>query len=408
MRDDEFIQWLGQHAEALRTPTYIYDLAELESSIGLLKGLLPTNARVFYSLKANPQSALVRHFAKCGIGAEAVSEGELDLCAQSGVPSKDIIAGGVARSEKLLRKALTGEFAAMVIDSPAEWQRLLDIAPEIKTVDVLLRVNPGVALGGLDMGGNSQFGMSTEQALQLAIACTARHDINFLGLHAYFGSQRLACKPIIETVRLVADIVETFDAENVKPGVVNIGLGCGVPYLEKDAELPYEELQEQLQEAWRQPVWHDVHIWSEAGRYLVAQSGCFVARVVDRKELHGTKFVFLDGGLNAHNPGVGLGRMFRSNPRFLFPEAIAVGDVETVELVGNLCTSADRIGRQVTAPHLEAGELVVIPNAGAYCQTTAMWGFNSQPVFREAIILPGGELEYVDPQHSRLAKQPES
>jgi diaminopimelate decarboxylase len=408
MRDDEFIQWLGQHGEALRTPSYTYDLAELESSIGLLKGLLPANARVFYSLKANPQSVLVRHFAQCGIGAEAVSEGELNLCMRSGVPSKDIIAGGVAKSTNQLRQALSGEFAAVVIDSAAEWQRLMDLAPAGKNVDVLMRINPGVALGGLDMGGNSQFGMNPDEALQLAKTCSDRQDINFLGLHAYFGSQRLACKPIIETVRLVADVVEAFDAEGAKPGVVNIGLGCGVPYLEKDAALPYEELQEQLQEVWRQPVWNDVHIWSEAGRYLVAQSGCFVARVVDRKELHGTKFVFLDGGLNVHNPGVGLGRMFRSNPRFLFPGALVGRDVETVELVGNLCTSADRIGRQVAAPHLEAGELVVIPNSGAYCQTTAMWGFNSQPTFQEAIILPDGELKYVHPQHSRLAERPES
>jgi hypothetical protein len=62
----------------------------------------------------------------------------------------------------------------------------------------------------------------------------------------------------------------------------------------------------------------------------------------------------------------------------------------------------------VAAPRLEAGELVVIPNSGAYCQTTAMWGFNSQPTFQEAIILPGGELKYVHPQHSRLAERPES
>jgi len=42
------------------------------------------------------------------------------------------------------------------------------------------------------------------------------------------------------------------------------------------------------------------------------------ARVTERKRLHGKTFVFLDGGLNVHNPGVGLGRFFLKYGFFIY------------------------------------------------------------------------------------------
>jgi hypothetical protein len=41
----------------------------------------------------------------------------------------------------------------------------------------------------------------------------------------------------------------------------------------------------------------------------------------------------------------------------------------------------------------------VVPNSGAYCQTTALWGFNSQRLFHEAILSGGGRLRRLEPQY---------
>jgi diaminopimelate decarboxylase len=77
-------------------------------------------------------------------------------------------------------------------------------------------------------------------------------------------------------------------------------------------------------------------------------------------------------------------------------------ETEVVDIVGNLCTSADSLGRKVRAPVLVEGDLVVIPNAGAYCQTTGLWGFNGQPLFSEAMLSRSGELELLEPQYNVL------
>ncbi|MCI5147707.1 MAG: hypothetical protein D3923_19760, partial [Candidatus Electrothrix sp. AR3] len=68
-----------------------------------------------------------------------------------------------------------------------------------------------------------------------------------------------------------------------------------------------------------------------------------------------------------------------SSDKFSFIPAAPGQDRETVSIVGNLCTSADCFVQDIEVPRLEEGDLVVINNAGAYCQTTALWGFNSQP-----------------------------
>jgi diaminopimelate decarboxylase len=408
MKRNEILRWLRENGDDLPTPLYLYDVAQLDASIELLKGLVPPEARLFYSLKANPQPAILRHFHKHGLGAEAVSDGELKVCARAGVSPHNVIFGGVAKTQEQLRRAVAAGYTCIVIDSQQEWEHLLEAVPSGAAVNVLLRINPGQALGGLDMGSKCQFGMSLSQGLDLAGSANELLSVNFLGLHAYLGSQRLTCKPVVETVKLITKAVEAFKSEGLAPRVVNIGLGCGVPYLERDSELPYDDLRDQLREAWMQPAWNDVEIWSEAGRYLVARAGYFIARVVDRKTLYDKQFVFLDGGLNVHNPGLGLGRVFRSNPRFLFPNADSDAEREAIDLVGNLCTSADCIGHDAMAPILVPGDLVAIPNAGAYCQTTAMWGFNSQGMFREWLLHPGAIARPIEPQHSFLSEAPET
>jgi diaminopimelate decarboxylase len=264
---------------------------------------------------------------------------------------------------------------------------------------VLLRIAPGVPLGGLDMAGSSQFGLSCEQAVRVAHECNTSSAI-FHGLHFYFGSQRLTAEPIVKTLKIVVETIKAFKAQGLEVAVVDVGLGCGVPYLEKDRALDYDSLHEQIRSSWRDPVWDGVEIWSEAGRALVGQAGYYVSRVTELKQLHGKTFVFLDGGLNTHNPGVGLGRFLRSNPKFLFVTQ-AKSDIRVpVDFVGNLCSSADLIGQGVAAPKLNEGDLVVIPNSGAYTQTTGMWGFNSQKPFSEILLDAGGVLRPLEPQYA--------
>jgi diaminopimelate decarboxylase len=395
-------QWVSDLREQIPTPCYVYSEAVAEDAIGRLARLLPPGARILYSLKANPQPELARFFDARGVYPEIASEGEFEMCLAGGIDPRHILVGGVAKSARYMERACRERCLAMTIDSIGELQRLGEVPRAAGAARLLLRVNPGIPIGGLDMGGDSQFGIGVDEAIDLVRRAEFGHHA-FLGLHFYFGSQRLKPEPVVRTVAIVTDVLRRFAAAGLPTGVVDVGLGCGVPYLEKDSELDLELVAAQLRPLWADPAWSGVQIWSEAGRSLAGRCGTFVARVLDRKTLNGRTFVMLDGGLNAHNPGVGLGRFFKANPRFQFasgassPRFTAVS--EQLEICGSLCTSSDRLGTGVPAPSLQVGDLVAIPNSGAYCQTTAMLGFNSQPAFHEAFLSGDGVLRLVEPQY---------
>lgn len=396
--EDKLLNCIVQGKDELITPLYLYSADQLDLSAANLLSLFPKGSQLFYSLKANPQPAIVKHFAARGFRPEIASAGERQICLQAGVAPEEILVGGVSKSTRYLAEVCESGCYTIVIDSLSEWSRLKTIIAGGLRPRVLLRVGPGVPLGGLDMAGSSQFGLSCEQAIRVAHECDAS-NANFMGLHFYFGSQRLSNEPILETLRIVVETIRTFIAEGLKVQVVDVGLGCGVHYLEKDGVLDYDSLQEELQPIWRDPVWDGIEIWSEAGRALVGQAGYYVSRVTDIKQLHGKTFVFLDGGINSHNPGVGLGRIFRSNPEFLFVNQSGSDNRVVVDFVGNLCTSADVIGLGVEAPELTEGDFVVIPNSGAYTHTTGMWGFNSQRPFTEMLLGESGVPVMLDPQY---------
>jgi diaminopimelate decarboxylase len=399
MIEDKLLNCIVQRKDELETPLYMYSAEQLDLAAEQLLTIFPERVRLFYSLKANPQPGIVTHFAKRSIRPEVASAGERQMCLQAGVAPDEILVGGVSKSSDYLADVCNSGCYTLVIDSLSEWNRLktgISSGPQPK---VILRIAPGVSLGGLDMAGSSQFGLSCEQAVRVAHDCNTNSRAIFKGLHFYFGSQRLTAEPILKTLKIVVETIKTFKLEGLEVPVVDVGLGCGVPYLEKDRALDYDSLREQIWSIWRDPVWDGVEIWSEAGRALVGQAGYYVSRVTEVKQLYGKTFVFLDGGINTHNPGIGLGRFLRSNPGFLFVTQAGSDTRIPVDIVGNLCTSADLIGQNVAAPELIEGDLVVIPNSGAYTQTTGLWGFNSQRPFSEMILEAGGVLTTLEPQY---------
>ena len=396
--EDKLLNCIIQRKNDLETPLYIYSSEQLDLAADRLLSLFPGGTQLFYSLKANPQPGIVKHFAQRRIRPEIASAGELWMSQQAGIATEEILVGGVSKSSDYLADICQSGCYAFVIDSLSEWNRLKACITGGLQPKVLLRIAPGVSLGGLDMAGSSQFGLSCEQAVRVAHECNTS-NATFQGLHFYFGSQRLTAEPILKTLKIVVETIKTFKLEGLAVPVVDVGLGCGVPYLEKDRALDYDSLREQIRSIWGDPVWDGIEIWSEAGRALVGQAGYYVSRVTEVKQLYGKTFVFLDGGINAHNPGIGLGRFLRSNPGFLFVTQAGSDTRNPVDFVGNLCTSADLIGQDVAAPELVEGDLVVIPNSGAYTQTTGMWGFNSQRPFSEMLLEAGGVLTTLEPQY---------
>ncbi len=59
---------------------------------------------------------------------------------------------------------------------------------------------------------------------------------------------------------------------------------------------------------------------------------------------------------------------------------------EAIEIVGPLCTPLDTIGRSITLPPIEAGDLVGVFQSGAYARAASPLGFLSHPTPAEVMV----------------------
>jgi diaminopimelate decarboxylase len=136
----------------------------------------------------------------------------------------------------------------------------------------------------------------------------------------------------------------------------------------------------------------------EPGRYLVGEAGVYVARINDIKVSRGKNFYILDGGMNHHLAASGnLGQVIKRNFPMAVVSRLQDRSMQTVDVVGPLCTPLDTLARDALLPRAEIGDLVGIFHSGAYGVTASPVDFLSHP--RPAEVLVGhGRVELITPR----------
>jgi diaminopimelate decarboxylase len=238
-------------------------------------------------------------------------------------------------------------------------------------------------------GGPKQFGVDAEE-VPVMLNRIGRLGLDFEGFHIFSGSQNLKVAAIQEahekTLQLGIALAQH------APGTVrllNIGGGFGVPYFPGDEPLDLqavgENLRRLLPEAKRQLPQARVVI--ELGRYLVAEAGIYVCRVVERKKSRGKVFLITDGGLHHHLAASGnFGQVIRKNYPVAVGNKVGGNVRETVSVVGPLCTPLDLLADQMEMSYAEAGDLIVVFQSGAYGLTASPTAFLGHPPPAEVLV----------------------
>jgi len=256
-----------------------------------------------------------------------------------------------------------------------------------------LRVNPNFQVKGSGMkmgGGPQQFGVDAEEVPSL-LEKLAGADLEFLGFHVFAGSQNLhadiLCEAFSRNVELLLDLSGKY-GHVVR--YLNLGGGFGIPYFEKDRPLdlvPVGKRLGELVESAIRPVLPDAKVVIELGRYLVGESGVYVTKVVERKVSRGRVYLVVDGGLHHQLAASGnFGQVIRRNYPIAIGNKMNAPELETVSVVGCLCTPLDLLGDNVCLPRAEAGDLVVVFQAGAYGLTASPTAFLGHPMPLEVLV----------------------
>jgi diaminopimelate decarboxylase len=378
------------------TPLFVYDRAVLDAQWSLLRSTYPPEFSICYSVKANPNPAILRHFLDKGAGLEIASAGEFHQARAAGCPPDRLLFAGPGKTEAELELVLGQGIGEIHAESVTEIERLARIAGRLDvTAAVALRVNPtSEAEGGaLRMGGKpTPFGIDEEVAEEVLDRVLASPRLEFRGVHLFAGTQILDAAVLIRQYRKGLEIARRLARRAGRPlATVDFGGGLGVPYFAADHALDTTKLREGLAglmaDVADEPLLAGTRLLIEPGRFLAAPAGVYVTRVTDVKVSRGKKFVVLDGGMNHHLAASGnLGQVIRRN----FPVAVLnrLDDTrrEVVDVVGPLCTPLDTLARDLSSAPAEVGDLVGVFQSGAYARSASPLNFLSHPSPPEVMV----------------------
>ncbi|HFC03323.1 MAG TPA: diaminopimelate decarboxylase, partial [Nitratifractor salsuginis] len=185
-----------------------------------------------------------------------------------------------------------------------------------------------------------------------------------VGIHFHIGSQLTELSPIKEAAGIVADLVRSLAAIGVEIRFFDVGGGLGVVYRD-ETPIDVEAYAEAVTSAIRGL---DLTIVCEPGRYLTANAGWLLTRVLYEKHNGAKRFVIVDGAMNDLLRPSLYGAYHRID---MLKEAEREGKKTPADIVGPICESGDWLAKDLPLPPTESGDLLLVHSAGAYGFTMA-------------------------------------
>jgi diaminopimelate decarboxylase len=379
---------LERVAAEVGTPAYVYSASVVRDRYQKLDAALaPMPHRIHYTLKANSNRGLLDVLRELGAGVDVVSGGELYRALRAGFSGKDVIFGGVGKTERELREALEAEVLLVNAESEAEIRLLDRIAGELGVIaPVGIRVNPEVTVDSshryIKTGEKgAKFGVPFDEVYGIARVSAELPNTRLLGLDMHIGSQLFRLDPYLDGTERLIELLGKLKDDGVDTlEYLDIGGGLGVSY--DDEEPPNLDRFARALTTRVQPT--GLTLLMEPGRFIVGNSGVLLTRVLYRKRSGGREFLVTDAGMT---------ELLRPSHYDAFHRIEAVRDTTkqmTADVVGPVCESGDFLALDREMDDANAGDLLVVYDVGAYGYVMAS-NYNSRPRGVE-VLVDGGRF----------------
>ena len=369
-------------------PFYIYDERIISEQIKILTQNF-LNFEFLYSIKTNPHMPIVKYIASKGLGSDSASAQEVLISHEAGIPFEKILYSSPGKTRKDIEKTL--DKSILIADSYNELALINDIAKQRKLhVKVGLRINPDYTMDG-EKGESSKFGVDEETLVNQNDFFNSLANIKIVGIHVHIRSQVLDYNKLYLYYEKIFELgVFCKNTMRWELEFINFGGGLGIVYSpSNDTPLEVESLSdkcEMLFEKFRDKI--NVRLIIETGRFVVCESGQYVTQIIDIKESRNKKYLVVENGLNGFlRPSIaelltayapkesklqGCEPLFTARDAFEFTiikREKPCTELETVSIVGNLCTSADIMAKDIEVIKAEIGDIIVVSKSGSYSYT---------------------------------------
>ncbi|MCC6927531.1 MAG: diaminopimelate decarboxylase [Gemmatimonadaceae bacterium] len=374
---------LDRLAESVGTPAYVYSASSIRRQFArLARALSPVPHRIHYACKANASLGLLQLLRSVGARIDVVSGGELFRARAAGFPPGDIIFGGVGKSPRELREAIAAGVHVISIESEAELRLLDALASEQSAiVRVGIRVNPEITVetfhAYIKTGQKGdKFGVPFDEAHAVARVAATLGNVRLVAIGMHIGSQLTDLGAYRHGIERLEALIGALRAEGVTTlEHVDIGGGLFVPY---DGEDP-ADLAAYTSIVLPAVQRLGLELIVEPGRFLVAEAGVLLARVLYRKRSGGRDILITDTGMND---------LLRPSHYDAYHRLEAVQHASTrgrFDVVGPICESGDFLALDRDLESVEPGALLCLFTAGAYGISMSS-NYNARPRAVEVLV----------------------
>ncbi len=354
-------------ARKFGTPLYVYSADQIVARLAMFQQAFAARDHlVCYAVKANSALAILKLLADRGAGFDIVSGGELErVIAAAPEAVGRVVYSGVGKTAAEIDRALAAGILEFNVESEAELELLAARARKLKTrARFALRVNPDVFAEThpyISTGlREHKFGIDIRQALRIYKTAAGNRWLEAHGISVHIGSQIRSADPFGAAMERVNKLVRQLANEGIALQCVDAGGGLGIDYHggSFDAAAKVREYAVAVEQALSG---FEGRLLLEPGRFLVAQAGALVARVLQVKRNGKKTFVITDAAMNdLIRPA-----LYQAHHEIV-PVKRRSGRAQVVDVVGPVCETGDFFARDRKLQHVEPGDLIALLDAGAY------------------------------------------
>jgi diaminopimelate decarboxylase len=367
---------------------------------------------VFYSYKTNPVPGVLSILHASGLGAEVISPYELWLARRLGVPNRQIIYNGPAKTPESIRQAIEDDIQMLCVNHREELATIIAAAKDIgKRPRIAIRITP-------PGGWAAQFGIPVEggAAVEVFREAMDSNQLQVVGVQVHRGGMIRGERELLEFIDGVLAFTDSLRRElGLELEVIDVGGSLCPPTMAAlsardrrlnqtfQRELPAPNISHALtieryisllttriETHYRKRGLSRPRIFLEPGRAVTGDAQFLLTSVVTTKRAAETTYVVLDAGIN-------LAESVRSEYHQLLPvNRYGERSTRVHTIVGPICSPGDTLYSAIRLPELQPTDSLAIMDAGAYFVP-----------FSTSFSFPRPAILLIDEGHERLLRREE-
>ena len=368
----DYLEQLQEIARKHGTPVLVIDHEKIRQNYKEFKENLP-RVQAYYAVKANSNPEIVKTLYKLGSSFDVASFPEFMIvhenikrlpkkARQDFIWDKIIYANTIKQIETLHK--LDPYKPLVTYDNIEELKKIKTHCPH---AGVVLRIR--VPNTGSMVELSSKFGAHPGEAVDLVVEAF-KLGLVVEGLSFHVGSQCNNFENYIQALQLAASVFKEAESRGHKIKILDIGGGFPVKYHPKVKS--FKTLARKLNTEIERLFPEDVDILAEPGRFMVANAGTLVAKIIGKAVRDGKTCYYIDDGVYHTFSGIVFDHC-------QYPiKAFKDGEKKVSAVFGPTCDAFDTISVAEELPELEIGDLVYAENIGAYSIASSTY-FNGFP-----------------------------